>query len=71
MLPVSLLIWLILEIGGYLYFGRHVLGVDWAAASVGAVVQQLVENQPTKEGRERGLAALREAAKNIGSSSDE
>ena len=37
MLPVSLLIWLILEIGGYLYFGRHVLGVDWAAASVGAV----------------------------------
>ena len=37
MVPVSLLIWLILEIGGYLYFGRHVLGVDWAAASVGAV----------------------------------
>ena len=37
MLPVSLLIWLILEIGGYLYFGRHILGVDWAAASVGAV----------------------------------
>ena len=40
-------------------------------ASVGAVVQQLVENQPTKEGRERGLAALRKAAKDIGSSSDE
>ena len=36
MLPVSLLIWLILEISGYLYFGRHILGVDWPAAIVGA-----------------------------------
>jgi len=36
MVPVSLLIWLILEISGYLYFGRHILGVDWPAAIVGA-----------------------------------
>lgn len=36
MVPVSLLIWLILEISGYLYFGRHILGVNWPAAIVGA-----------------------------------
>ena len=31
MVPVSLLIWIVLETAGYLYVGRHYLGADWPA----------------------------------------
>ena len=36
MLPVSLLIWLALEISAYLYIGRQFLHLDWPLASIGA-----------------------------------
>lgn len=35
MVPVSLVIWVALEIAGYLYIGRHFLGADWSAAWLG------------------------------------
>jgi triacylglycerol lipase len=37
MVPFSLLIWLALEIAGYLYVGRHYLHADWATAALGAL----------------------------------
>lgn len=37
MVPVSLLIWIVLETAGYLYVGRHYLGADWPVALLGAV----------------------------------
>lgn len=37
MVPVSLLIWLGLEIAGYLYVGRHFLHADWPTALLGAL----------------------------------
>lgn len=37
MVPVSLLIWLGLEIASYLYVGRHYLHADWTTAMLGAV----------------------------------
>ncbi len=36
MVPISLLIWLGLEIASYLFVGRHFLHADWPAAIVGA-----------------------------------
>ena len=36
MVPISLLIWLCLEIATYLFFGRHFLHADWPAAIIGA-----------------------------------
>lgn len=39
--------------------------------SIGAAVNDLINKQPTREGRQRGLSALRDAVKNIGSSNDE
>ena len=36
MVPISLLIWLCLEIATYLFVGRHFLHADWPAAIVGA-----------------------------------
>jgi triacylglycerol lipase len=35
--PISLFIWIAIEIAGYLAIGRHWLGVDWSTAIVGAV----------------------------------
>lgn len=37
MLPISLLIWIALEISGYLYIGRHFMHLDWPLAIVGAI----------------------------------
>lgn len=37
MVPISLFIWLGLEIAGYLYVGRHVLNADWTTAACGAL----------------------------------
>ncbi|PKO37671.1 MAG: lipase [Betaproteobacteria bacterium HGW-Betaproteobacteria-6] len=37
MVPVSLFIWIALETAAYLYFGRHVLHLDWLSAIVGAI----------------------------------
>ena len=37
MVPVSLLVWIVLEVGGYLYVGRHLLHLTWPLAIVGAV----------------------------------
>ncbi|UCV27118.1 esterase/lipase family protein [Ferribacterium limneticum] len=37
MLPISLLIWIALEISGYLYIGRHFMQLDWPLAIVGAI----------------------------------
>jgi triacylglycerol lipase len=37
MVPVSLFIWLALEITGYLYVGRHYFTADWPIALLGAV----------------------------------
>jgi len=37
MIPISLLIWLTLEISGYLAFGRLVLHLDWPLAIFGAI----------------------------------
>ncbi len=37
MVPLSLLIWLGLEIAGYLYIGRHFLHADWPTAALGAL----------------------------------
>lgn len=37
MVPVSLFIWLTLEIAGYLYVGRHYFSADWPFAALGAV----------------------------------
>jgi len=37
MVPISLLIWLALEISGYLYVGRHYLHADWSTAALGAL----------------------------------
>lgn len=37
MLPISLLIWITLEISGYLYIGRHFMHLDWPLAIVGAI----------------------------------
>ena len=36
MVPISLLIWLCLEIATYLFVGRHFLHADWPAAIIGA-----------------------------------
>jgi triacylglycerol lipase len=36
MVPVSLLIWIALEVAGYLYIGRHFLHLDWPLAMIGA-----------------------------------
>jgi len=37
MLPISLLIWIALEVTGYLYIGRHFMHLDWPLAIVGAI----------------------------------
>lgn len=37
MLPISLLIWITLEVSGYLYIGRHFMHLDWPLAIVGAI----------------------------------
>ncbi len=37
MVPVSLLIWIVLEFSGYLYVGRHFMQLDWPLAIVGAI----------------------------------
>lgn len=37
MVPISLLIWIALEITGYLYIGRHYFNADWPIALLGAV----------------------------------
>lgn len=37
MVPVSLFIWIALETAAYLYFGRHVLNLDWPPAIIGAI----------------------------------
>lgn len=37
MVPISLLIWLALEISGYLYIGRHFMHLEWSPAIVGAI----------------------------------
>lgn len=37
MVPVSLLVWMALEVGGYLYVGRHFLHLTWPLAIVGAI----------------------------------
>lgn len=37
MVPLSLIIWITLEIAAYLAIGRHWLGADWSTAIVGAV----------------------------------
>jgi len=37
MVPISLLIWIALEISAYLAFGRHFLHLDWPLATIGAI----------------------------------
>jgi triacylglycerol lipase len=37
MVPFSLLVWIALEVGGYLYVGRHFLHLTWPLAIVGAI----------------------------------
>lgn len=37
MLPISLFLWIVLEIAGYLYIGRHFMHLDWPLAIVGAI----------------------------------
>jgi triacylglycerol lipase len=37
MVPISLLIWLALEISGYLYIGRHFMHLNWPLAIIGAI----------------------------------
>ena len=37
MVPISLLIWIVLETAVYLYVGRHLMHLDWPLAIVGAI----------------------------------
>ncbi|MBS1143471.1 MAG: putative lipase transrane protein [Proteobacteria bacterium] len=37
MVPISLFIWIALEVSGYLYIGRHFMQLDWPLAIVGAI----------------------------------
>lgn len=37
MVPISLFIWIALEVSGYLYIGRQVMHLDWPLAIIGAI----------------------------------
>jgi triacylglycerol lipase len=37
MVPISLFIWITLEVAGYLYIGRHFMHLDWPLAIIGAI----------------------------------
>lgn len=37
MVPISLFIWIVLEVSGYLYIGRQVMHLDWPLAIIGAI----------------------------------
>jgi triacylglycerol lipase len=42
MLPISLLIWIVLELALYLAMGRFLVGADWPAAITGAIITLLI-----------------------------
>lgn len=76
MLPITLLLWIILELAIYLAIGRLLVGSDWLAALTGAIVAAvtaanlnaitwLFSRSTARQARNRFLACWASSSVNI------